>query len=164
MPPALRSRVHALPNQVYLYNDCYNSSPSSLQAAIDVLKSGEWKSLKKCFVLGDMLDLGDESKAWHDKIPAQLEGILGLSLCLIGNAMYDVYMTLKTSPNWSSDWNAVSSSASARVCWFASAQDVDLARILSEDILQNMVVLVKASRGVGLDLLVDPLLRRMGSD
>jgi UDP-N-acetylmuramoyl-tripeptide--D-alanyl-D-alanine ligase len=46
-----------------IYDDCYNSSPSSLQAALEVL--GASGRATRVAVLGDMLELGDHAIAAH---------------------------------------------------------------------------------------------------
>ncbi|MGL4774690.1 MAG: UDP-N-acetylmuramoyl-tripeptide--D-alanyl-D-alanine ligase [Clostridium sp.] len=45
-----------------IINDCYNASPDSMRAALDVLKSSEGR---KVAILGSMRELGDESKNAH---------------------------------------------------------------------------------------------------
>ncbi|MBW6410908.1 UDP-N-acetylmuramoyl-tripeptide--D-alanyl-D-alanine ligase [Clostridium weizhouense] len=46
-----------------IINDCYNASPDSMKAALDVLKTYSGK--RKIAVLGDMGELGDHSKSSH---------------------------------------------------------------------------------------------------
>ena len=52
--------------------DCYNASPTSMKASIEVLKG---KSGRKIAVLGDMLELGDRSEEYHRQVGEYLEGI-----------------------------------------------------------------------------------------
>lgn len=53
-------------NGVVIINDCYNASPTSMKAAIDVQKS--LKSQRKIAVLGTMKELGDYSNTSHIEI------------------------------------------------------------------------------------------------
>ncbi len=58
-------QIHYLKNGVTLIDDAYNANPASTRAAIDVLKQmpGE-----KVFVFGDMKELGDDEKKFHQEI------------------------------------------------------------------------------------------------
>ena len=55
-----------------LIEDCYNASPTSMKASIDVLKG---KSGRKIAVLGDMLELGENSAEYHRSVGEMLEGV-----------------------------------------------------------------------------------------
>ncbi len=55
-----------------LIEDCYNASPTSMKASIDVLKA---KDGRKIAVLGDMLELGPRSEEFHRQVGEMLEGI-----------------------------------------------------------------------------------------
>jgi UDP-N-acetylmuramoyl-tripeptide--D-alanyl-D-alanine ligase len=56
--------------KTHIIDDTYNAAPASTQAALEVLK--EIKSLRKIAVLGDMLELGEETENEHAKIGKQL--------------------------------------------------------------------------------------------
>ncbi len=69
--------VHQGKNQIIL--DCYNANPSSMKEAISNLIHSE--NDKKFFILGDMLELGKDSKQEHEAIVEflienELKGIL----------------------------------------------------------------------------------------
>lgn len=51
---------------VEIINDCYNASPDSMKAALDVLKSREGK--RKIAILGTMRELGDEASRSHKEV------------------------------------------------------------------------------------------------
>jgi UDP-N-acetylmuramyl pentapeptide synthase len=54
---------------ITIINDAYNSNPESLKAAIDFVCSLPLKAgNKKVLVLGDMLELGDQSETAHRQI------------------------------------------------------------------------------------------------
>ncbi len=55
-----------------LIEDCYNASPTSMKASIDVLKQ---KQGRKIAVLGDMLELGERSEEFHQRVGEMLEGV-----------------------------------------------------------------------------------------
>lgn len=48
------------------FNDCYNSSPQSAKASLDVLKGFEGK--RKIAILGDMKELGENSLKYHKEV------------------------------------------------------------------------------------------------
>ncbi len=65
---ALRGERVALANGIVLINDCYNANPMSMRAALDDLAvSG---GSRRVAVLGDMLELGGEERRLHREIGA----------------------------------------------------------------------------------------------
>lgn len=53
-------------NRITIINDSYNASYDSMKSALEYLKTANGK--RKIAVLGDMLELGDYSKALHEKV------------------------------------------------------------------------------------------------
>jgi murE/murF fusion protein len=54
-------------NGIHIIDDTYNANPESMKAALATLK--ELKTDKRCvFVIGDMLELGDQAESLHHKI------------------------------------------------------------------------------------------------
>ena len=54
---------------ITVIDDCYNASPESMKAAIDVLTSLAARNNKRPMaLLGDMLELGDYSRLMHDQL------------------------------------------------------------------------------------------------
>lgn len=144
VPPEMRSRVVQLARGTTLYDDCYNASPASMAAAFDALLSEEWKSKHKVLVLGDMLDLGEESKSWHLQLVENLLKFENSDLCLFGTAMYDVFNEIR---NKHSDVlrraNIVLRHAGPEKSPATFLEDVS-------ERLAGSVVLVKGSRGMDL--------------
>jgi UDP-N-acetylmuramoyl-tripeptide--D-alanyl-D-alanine ligase len=113
--------------------DAYNANPSSMEAAIANLAS--MKAENKIAILGDMYELEGEATLEHEKIGSILsnQGITQAYLC--GPLMA---AAKKTLPN----------------AKFLASRD-DLVRELKEHPLNNSLILVKASRGMALEKIVD---------
>ncbi|HUU81931.1 MAG TPA: UDP-N-acetylmuramoyl-tripeptide--D-alanyl-D-alanine ligase [Phycisphaerae bacterium] len=77
-PADMRLNVMRL-GQVTVINDCYNANPSSMAAAIDVLTAAP--AGRRVLALGDMLELGAETRQWHERIGRQA-GEAGVDLLL----------------------------------------------------------------------------------
>lgn len=63
-PPEMRLHIEKL-NDVILIDDSYNANPKSMENAIKVLSLQE---LPKVAIIGEMLELGKESKEEHEKV------------------------------------------------------------------------------------------------
>lgn len=123
-----------------MINDCYNASPESMKAALLAFEKID-SAGQKVAVLGDMLDLGGNSPFWHRQLGRFLRKVPSLNkVVLVGNL---VEWTKKTIPV-----NVVVS----HVATWQEAQQV-----LERELQQNSVVLVKGSRGIALDNLVNAL-------
>ena len=69
----MRQKLIRIPGKYSIIDDTYNASPDSMKAAIDVLDSIEVEG-KKLIVLGDMLELGEDSDRYHYEIGEYLAG------------------------------------------------------------------------------------------
>ena len=63
LPTKMRMNVLRLPGDVVVLNDAYNANPQSMRAAATVL--GAAKDRRKVAVVGDMLELGENSALFH---------------------------------------------------------------------------------------------------
>ena len=80
-PAAMRSQI-STSHGVQVINDCYNANPASMKAAIQLLAElGRGK--RSIAVLGDMLELGADTKRMHREVGAFLaaQGIGHLLAC-----------------------------------------------------------------------------------
>jgi UDP-N-acetylmuramoyl-tripeptide--D-alanyl-D-alanine ligase len=122
---------------VRIVNDCYNANPISMRAALDHLASLDVEG-RRIAVLGDMLELGPESPAYHRDIGAHArERGIG-PLLGVGELARDY-----APDGWVPD---------------ARAAVPALERLLEP----GDAVLVKGSRSVGLELVTDELVARLG--
>ncbi len=67
--------------------DFYNANPTSMIAAIDNFK--KVKDRNKCLILGDMLELGQDSLDEHNKILKYVEELNFKKVFLVGNEFYN---------------------------------------------------------------------------
>jgi UDP-N-acetylmuramoyl-tripeptide--D-alanyl-D-alanine ligase len=134
---ALRGERLALPGGVTVVNDCYNANPLSMRAALDELAMEE-PAGRRVAVLGDMLELGPGERSHHEQIGAYAAASGVDLLIAVGPrsaAALDTY---------GGDAHAVRDAAAA-------------AALAVELVGPGDVVLVKASRGVGLEVVAEAL-------
>lgn len=125
-------------NRGLLIHDCYNASPESMKAALLALQKIETQS-QKVAVLGDMLELGANSPFWHRQLGRFLRKVPSLKhIILVGDM---VKWTKKTVP--------VTVHVDVVPTW------QDAIPKLVEKLSHESVVLVKGSRGIQLNNLVD---------
>lgn len=92
---ALSGRGHLIRTDDYLIvDDCYNASPKSVCAAIDMMQDALGR---KVAILGDMFELGDDSARLHSEVGAYaaLHGIDSL-ICVGSNAKYIYEAAIKS--------------------------------------------------------------------
>jgi UDP-N-acetylmuramoyl-tripeptide--D-alanyl-D-alanine ligase len=134
---ALRGERVALADGIVLINDCYNANPMSMRAALDDLAASA--PARRVAVLGDMLELGAErGPDLHREVAAHARASGVELLIAVGPqaaAMGDVFTgEIRTVP------------------------DAAAAAALLPDLLQpHDTVLVKGSRGVGLEIVAERL-------
>jgi UDP-N-acetylmuramoyl-tripeptide--D-alanyl-D-alanine ligase len=79
--PPRRLRVRRTSAGVVVLDDTYNANPSSVQAALEVLSR---RAGKQVVVLGDMRELGDESRRAHREIGARVASLGVARLVVLG--------------------------------------------------------------------------------
>jgi UDP-N-acetylmuramoyl-tripeptide--D-alanyl-D-alanine ligase len=120
-------------NSNTLILDAYNANPTSMTAALESFT--KLNADKKFFILGDMLELGTESLIEHQRI-IQLAQKLNLNAGIFVGKIFH-------------------SLASENIITF---KDVDEARdFLSKQAIENCTFLIKGSRGICLETIIDVL-------
>jgi UDP-N-acetylmuramoyl-tripeptide--D-alanyl-D-alanine ligase len=133
---ALRGQREQLPGGVVLVADCYNANPMSMRAAIDDL--AETAPARRVAVLGDMLELGPESPRLHGEIGAHARAGGVELLVTVGPLAAEMRATFAGESYATPD---------------AKAAGELVAGLLRE----GDTVLVKGSRGVGLERVLERL-------
>ncbi len=126
-------------------DDSYNASPGSVTAALDLLAGLPGRRIA---VLGEMLELGDRHAAGHTAV-GDVAGRIAELLIVVGQGATGIVEGA----------HAAGLDAS-RIHHVADADDA--LEALRPRLREGDVVLVKASRGIGLDRLVDQLRLELG--
>ncbi|MFM1808426.1 MAG: hypothetical protein RLZZ242_1151 [Bacteroidota bacterium] len=80
-PENMRSEVREI-NGYKIFLDAYNANPSSMESAIRLFDTFEWKN--KALILGDMFELGESAQEEHQKIINLLHALSFDTVYLIG--------------------------------------------------------------------------------
>ena len=123
---------------VALIDDAYNANPSSMRASIESL--GLRPAKRKVAVLGDMLELGDLAETMHAELAEYLVKNRIDKAYLVGTLMQALWYKLPVEMQGS-----------------ITATAADMIPILKQELKEGDVVLVKASHGTGLGLIIQEL-------
>ena len=88
----MRMQLISLGDLLFI-NDAYNAAPTSMKAAIDFMKSTTLKE-DKWLVLGDMLELGENEKEFHEQLAESIDEKEISRVCLFGPRMKSLYVKL----------------------------------------------------------------------
>jgi len=138
---ALRGQRRELAGGVLVIDDCYNANPMSMRAALDDLDATA--AGRRLAVLGDMLELGSEEGAFHREVGAHARE-RGVDLLV---TVGPLAASMGEGFGGSGDVHAVGSAAEA-------------AELLPRLVRSGDTVLVKGSRGVGLEVVAEALASR----
>jgi UDP-N-acetylmuramoyl-tripeptide--D-alanyl-D-alanine ligase len=132
----LRGQRIALRDDIVVVNDCYNANPMSMRAALDDLAASARG--RRVAVLGDMLELGPGEAAYHDEV-GRLATAAGVGLLVTVGPLAERM-------------------GAAFAGGHRHAADAREAAALVPGLLEpGDTVLVKGSRGVGLEVVAQAL-------
>jgi len=133
-PVGMRLRIEPGPRGTRVVNDAYNANPMSMEASLRMLASLE--GVRRIAVLGDMLELGSDEERAHAEV---LEIARGLGL----DGLFAAGPRFRAS------------AARLGIPW---APDADgLVPLVAAVLAENDVLLVKGSRGMGMERVVQLL-------
>lgn len=135
IPENNRSQEQITAHGNRLIIDCYNANPSSMEVAIANIASKEGAKL---LILGDMLELGQWSESEHRRILELAASIGRVEMILVGEHFR----------------RAAHSLALDAVCFKSTAE---AAAYLAQSRLSNRTILLKGSRGIALEKLINYL-------
>ncbi|MGL4393764.1 MAG: UDP-N-acetylmuramoyl-tripeptide--D-alanyl-D-alanine ligase [Brevinema sp.] len=132
-----RMRIFTNHNDVTVIDDCYNASLESFKAALDVLSNTN--EGRRIVVMGDVLELGAQSEKVHREIGRKISELKNIDLVLaVGEQMSYACSELRVP-----------------YCHFMDK--VDIWEVLKKELQAKDTVLVKASNGMKLSVLVSCL-------
>ncbi len=158
-PSAMRGGVEALPNGVVLVDDTYNANPDAVERALE--SAATLGSRRHVAILGDMLELGPDGPALHAQVGTTVArlgfdlvvGVGPQSEALVqavkahaveaNTTQHGAVQTTTTNTRWFPD-------AAAAAAWVKEASTDDAPG-------DGDVVLVKGSRGIALEQVVQSL-------
>ena len=130
-------------NGFKIVSDCYNANPSSTKMALQTIGNMKTQG-KRIAILGDMLELGKESANMHTQMGA-----------LVSEMDFDLLLAVgKDARNYVKGARARGMKS---VFHFESVQEV--IEFLEDTVSEGDVLLVKGSRGMHMEQVVDALLK-----
>lgn len=142
-PVAMRSHVY-FRQGLTIIQDCYNANPDSMKAAVTLLKNlGEHK--RTIAVLADMLELGEDARTLHREVGAHVADSRISFLIACGSLGKDVARGA-----------AARGMSRSRIIETQRERAASVLRALAEP---GDVVLLKASRGMKMETVLDALTR-----
>lgn len=145
--PGARMRVLKLPNSVTVIDDCYNAGPDSMRAALQTLLDFPGSG-RKVAVLGAMKELGESSESEHRKIGALAGQFVEVLIGVGGETRPLLNAALQAA-------KGVENEMKVSYCEDAN----EAASRVGEWIRGGDIVLVKGSRSVGLERVVEAVKR-----
>ncbi|MCL5005470.1 MAG: UDP-N-acetylmuramoyl-tripeptide--D-alanyl-D-alanine ligase [Acidobacteria bacterium] len=138
-----RGEILTLAGNILVFNDCYNSNPRAMERMLEMLAG--WDGAKRRIVVaGEMLELGPTSPELHRKVGRKLAGTgIDRLIAVQGNARFFVEGALDAGLNAGQAVFFPDASAAGKYC---------------QTLLRaGDVVLVKGSRGVSLERVIELL-------
>lgn len=145
-PQPGRGRIHRLAGDAILVDDSYNSNPAALASVLGTVRAAEAAG-RKVLVLGDMLELGRDEEGFHREAGERA-------------AAAGVQVLVGVGPRAKA---AVEAARRAGIAEAWHEQDAAAAaRSVPQRIGPGDLVVVKGSRGMRLEQVVEALLRTRG--
>ena len=139
-----RMEVTTTPGGVTVVNDSYNANPDSMRAALRSLAAMRGRG-RTFAVLGEMRELGEDSIAAHDEI-GRLAVRLDISKTIaVGQGARPLYLGAAQEGSWNEE-----------AVWVPDAPAA--VQLLRDLVRPGDVVLVKASRSIGLEAVATALM------
>ncbi|PCI09790.1 hypothetical protein COB72_05370 [bacterium] len=123
---------------IVIYNDAYNANPDSMRAALATFDSLQTKS-PKLAILGDMLELGGHSKTQHQSLVEELARYSSVRRVVLVGKLFS------------------QTERDAKQVEIVKAADDEAMNTIASMIKPGSCVLLKGSRGIKLERIVDAL-------
>jgi UDP-N-acetylmuramoyl-tripeptide--D-alanyl-D-alanine ligase len=143
-PAPHRGELLRLPGGITLIDDSYNSSPAALKRSLETVHAATG-SARKIAVLGEMLELGAHAERLHQEC-GRAAADAGLSLLIAVGG---------DGAQWLADSARRAGMAESAVLYVPTSHDAS--EIALRKVRPGDLILVKGSRGIRTDLVVDRL-------
>ncbi len=150
--PPQRGEVLHFAEGFTVINDSYNSNPSALISMVQTLINGSPGAKRRIVVAGEMLELGDDAHAIHRQTGETIAA-MGIDILIGVRGLAEDLVAGADSVGTGSDSDRRLSTA------FSNDSDA-AADILASEIREGDVVLIKGSRGVRTEKVVEKLLEK----
>ena len=137
-------RTEVLEGDVTVIQDCYNANPDSVSAAVGMFSDMPADG-RRILVLGDMLELGEESELLHRKLGGMLTDCSADMVFFYGPEM---------------EAAAAEYGKAGQESFFWSENYADLESAVLDAVQSGDLLLLKGSRGMALERLTAPLLEK----
>jgi UDP-N-acetylmuramoyl-tripeptide--D-alanyl-D-alanine ligase len=131
-PGNMRSQVVRKENRTIIL-DAYNANPSSMKAAVENLATMD--ANRKVLILGDMFELEEEAEKEHQALGKLVQELRFSEVYLCGKLMKVAQLEIPSAKHFE--------------------KKEDLIAVLKANDFAGATILVKASRGIGLEAVVD---------
>jgi len=144
--PAGRGETYELDNGVRIIDDSYNASPVAMVQSLDRMASLPAAG-RRIFAAGDMLELGAWAEEAHREV-GEHAARLGVDILIAVGDCADFFSSGAEAGGMGAD----------RIFCFATAEDAG--RALATEVRAGDLVLVKGSRGIHMERLIEALRQR----
>lgn len=146
-PFPMRGEIFHLPNDIILIDDSYNSNPAALEAILKDLSELEAK--RRVAVLGDMLELGKAQTSYHHEAGKHVQ-----------QHSWDLLVTVGPLSRYMAEGALQAGMNDTQIISFENSDEA--AHYVISLLEPGDLVLVKGSRGIKTDKIVE-LLRKRGN-
>lgn len=147
-PYPMRTELFRLKGGIVLIDDTYNANPKSMEAALRTLVELKGKN-RGIAILGDMLELGDYTSKAHDKLGSLVQDLSVDYLFIFGKFSKSVY-------------SGAMGRGMGKDSIFASEDMEEIISRLKRMIRSNDRILVKGSRAMKMERIVEKIILRFG--
>ena len=139
-PPKMRMQAYTMNNGAVIINDAYNANPTSMQTSIKSLAQS-YPNRDVILVLGDMLELGEETAKYHAEIGKFINSLPYVKgVYLFGDLV-----------------NYIKGELTDKKAKYFMSKTI-LCEELAQDITENSLIFIKGSRGMKLDEVYNEIL------
>jgi UDP-N-acetylmuramoyl-tripeptide--D-alanyl-D-alanine ligase len=141
-PSQLRLVVTSGPHDSLVLDDTYNASPESTIAALNLLKDING-STPRVAVLGDMFELGDAEQSGHEEVGCRAAQVAGTIVCVGERSKHTARAAIECGAKRANVHHVADNAAALA--------------LLERLIVEKSIVLVKGSRGMKMEEIVQGL-------